>query len=124
MTKISEELEKYKDTEKTIKHYEKLIAEYERKSDKLEQDLEKREQLKCIKKALGDVDIKAKYLKILLDQDHDLKPIEVKRLYSIIADTNISPDQCFRYSRVQRCFQMNFLDRRWSYRHFLHLAGP
>ena len=90
MTKISKELEKYKDTEKTIKHYEKLIAEYERKSDKLEKDLEKKEQLKCIEKALGDIDIKAKYLKVLLDQDHDLEPIEVKRLYSIVADTDIS----------------------------------
>ena len=90
MAKISEELEKYKDTKKTIRHYEKLIAEYERKSDELEKDLEKKEQLKCIEKTLGDIDIKDKYLKVLLDRRHNFSPHELKQLYSIIADTDLS----------------------------------
>ena len=92
MTKISKELEKYKDTEIIIKYYKRILAEWEKSESYFEHSLQKEKKLKLIKKTLGDIDIKDEYLDVFLDiKNHFAEtPDEIKKVYNIIVDTDLS----------------------------------
>lgn len=92
MTKVSEKLKKYQDTEKTIKYYKDIIAEWEAKEDDLRRDLGRKQKLICIKEALGDIDMEDEYLEIFLDTRRSFPktPKDVKQVYDIISLADLS----------------------------------